>query len=380
MNKTELLKLLLEELKKSSNSEMAMQKMNFVIFNEKEIMKMPKNFRKSFRANGCTAHYRKRTDGRYNCSYEIRYSKKPYNNPPISVSGKTLAEAKQRFIEKINSYVPGVNESNLSAQIPKKFNEFSNYWFENFHKRKVCDATFKETSKLYARHIKNYFADVRIDSVNAVFLQNFLDLFDKRGKTKDDLRSLLNQIFNSALKHGLIPLNPLNMVFHKGHEKKHGSALSKDNETLLLNSYVNTPYYLTFAIVLYTGLRPSEYSTAVIDGNFIKAKNSKRKNFSAEIKLIPISPMLKPYLIGLSENTQLISATHDMLERRLKKILPGHKLYDLRTTFQTRMTECGVSDVAIGAVMGNSIGCALKTAYTDVSKEWLFSELQKLKY
>lgn len=375
MDKTQLLQLLFEELKNSNNSDV--QKMNFVIFDQKEIMKMPKEFRKTFRANGCTAHYRKRTDGRYNCSYEIRYSKKPYNNPPISVSGKTLAEAKQRFIEKLNCYVPSPE---IDLKIPKKFNEFANYWFENFHKRKVCSATFRETTKLYARHIEKHFVNVRIDNVSAIFLQNFLDLFNEKGKTKDDLRSLLNQIFNSAVKHGLINLNPLNMVFHKQHKKKHGSAFTKENETTLLNAYVDSPYFFQFAVILYTGLRPSEYSSAQITGNFIKAKNSKRTNGAVEFKLIPISPKLKPYLIDVAEQTQLLTSTPDMLERRLKKIFPGHKLYDLRTTFQTRLTECGVNDVAIGLVMGNSIGCALKTAYTDVSNEWLFNELQKFNY
>lgn len=377
MNKEELITLLLEELKLSNTENLQQQKMNFVIFNEKEIMKMPPNFRKSFRANGCTAHYRKRTDGRYNCSYEIRYSKKPYNNPPISVSGKTLKEAKQRFIEKLSSYVPGQEQA---INIPKKFNEFAKYWFENFHKRKVCDATFRETSKLYTRHIENYFANVRIDNVNAVFLQNFLDLFNEKGKTKDDLRSLLNQIFNSAVKHGLIALNPLNMVFHKRHEKKHGSALTKENEATLLQAYVDTPYFLQFAVILYTGLRPGEYSSAQLAGNFIKARNSKRANGAVEFKLIPITPKLKPYLSNVPEETQLITSTPNMLERRFKRIFPERKLYDLRTTFQTRLTECGVSDVAIGLVMGNSIGCALKTAYTDVSNEWLFKELQKFNY
>jgi hypothetical protein len=33
-----------------------------------------------------------------------------------------------------------------------------------------------------------------------------------------------------------------------------------------------------FALALYTGLRPNEYNTAKIEGNFIVAVNSKRKN------------------------------------------------------------------------------------------------------
>lgn len=72
-------------------------------FTEKEIIQMPKNIRKTFRIQGNAVHVRKRTDGRYKCSYEIRYSKKPYDKNPISVSATTLEAVKARFIEKLNS-------------------------------------------------------------------------------------------------------------------------------------------------------------------------------------------------------------------------------------------------------------------------------------
>lgn len=49
-------------------------------------------------------------------------------------------------------------------------------------------------------------------------------------------------------------------------------------------------------LALYTGLRPNELYTAKIEGNFIVAINSKRKNRKLEYKKIPISKMLKPYI------------------------------------------------------------------------------------
>ena len=62
-----------------------------------------------------------------------------------------------------------------------------------------------------------------------------------------------------------------------------------------------TPYMLMFAVGLYTGLRPNEYKTAIIEGDFIVANNSKRKNGKVELKRIPINPMLKPYLDGVTD-------------------------------------------------------------------------------
>ena len=93
-------------------------------FTEKEIEKMPKEFKKTFKLNGCVAHVRKRNDGRYNCSYEIRYARKPYNNPPVSASGRTLEEAKANFVKKLHEYIPS-ESSAIAPAIPKDFDGFA---------------------------------------------------------------------------------------------------------------------------------------------------------------------------------------------------------------------------------------------------------------
>lgn len=70
----------------------------FLKFNKNEILQMPKTFRKEIRAQGCTAHIRKRIDGQNNYSYEIRYNRNGY---AVSASATTLDEAKRRFIDAI---------------------------------------------------------------------------------------------------------------------------------------------------------------------------------------------------------------------------------------------------------------------------------------
>lgn len=167
------------------------------------------------------------------------------------------------------------------------------------------------------------------------------------------------------------------MVFHKQHEKEYGKAISKADEKKLLDAYAGTPYQVSFAIVLYTGLRPNEYTTATINGKFIKPVNSKRTVKKKAFKRIPITSMLRPYLNGIAE---IKMPTTFQMTNRIKKVLPNHSLYDMRTTFQTRCTECGISEVAIGLFMGNGIGETLKEAYTDVSDGWLLKEGEKLNY
>lgn len=375
--KEQLINLLLGELEAENvdSSQQSNQSENrLLLFTEKEIMKMPKSFRKTFRLQGRTVHYRKRTDGRYTKSYEIRYAKKPYDKHPISVSGTTLKEAKARFIEKLNNYIP---QDETAPTIPKDFNGFAIYWFEKFHKRKVSARTYDHDIKLYNRHIKEHFGKLKINNINAVMLQDFLDGFADRGKTAKDLHSLFKQILDCAVKHSLIKLNPLGMCILDKYDQKHGTLITKDEERKLFEAYKGTEWELPFAVVCYTGMRPDEYTSAVIDGEFIKTKNSKHgKNGEIVYKYIPITPMLRPYLVGV---TELYMPKPRVLNNRFKKVLPAHKLYDMRTTFQTRCTECGVNETVIGLWMGNSIG-KLKEAYTDFSEEFLLLEAQKFKY
>ena len=68
-----------------------------------------------------------------------------------------------------------------------------------------------------------------------------------------------------------------------------------------------------------------------------------------------------------------------MLRRAVRKALPNHKLYDLRTTFYTRCDEYGVAVPARDEFVGHSLG-ALGNAYTDLSDEYLLKEGAKFKY
>ncbi len=170
-------------------------------------------------------------------------------------------------------------------------------------------------------------------------------------------------------------MNPLNIVLTKSYESQHGAALSKEEEKLLISSVSQTEYAQSFALLLYCGLRPNELETAKLEGKFIVARNSKRKNGKVEFKRIPVSKMLAPFVkCGIGRQHGIKALRYQM-----KKILPDHILYDLRTTFYTRLKECGVADNAINEYVGHSLG-ALGNTYTDLSDEYLLREGEKFIY
>ena len=358
----------------ADNSDFHLEPDGSVRFTQKEISKMPKTFKKEFRTNGCTAHVRKRRSGKHNWNYEIRYRRNGYD---IQVSANSLDEAKRKFIDRLSVAEKAVNKAS-DAAIPSTFTDFADYFFENFYKRKVAASTLRVALNQFKNHLQPCFGNMQLKKITPKNCQILLDKLeaDGKGKTAEDLFTILNLIFKAAVKHGLIPNNPMDMVFHQKHEREHGKALTKAEERLLLEKTAGSPYHLMFAVALYTGLRPNEYKTARIEGDFIVANNSKRKNGKTELKKIPITPMLKPYLDGV---TELKFTRLEQIRNKFNAILPGHRLYDLRTTFYTRCMECGVADAAIKKFVGHTLG-GLADTYADLSDEFLLTEGRKLDY
>lgn len=342
-------------------------------FTEEEIEKMPKTFRKEFRTDGCTSHIRKRPCGKGSYTYEIRYRRNGYN---VTVTCKNLQEAKKKFIEKLKKAQPC--DKQKVSKVPVTFSEFATYYFETFRKRKVAEKTYKNDLYRLTKYLFPHFRSIPISKIIPGDCQELLQTIEDRGRSKTaaEIYSLLCIIFKAAILHGIITRNPMDMVPSIQHERQHGSALTHEEEHNFLKAMQGSRYQAAFAVLLYTGLRPNEYQTAKIKGDFIVARNSKRKTKKIVYKKIPISPMLAPYIGNI---TELPIVSLDTLRRRLTELLPPHKLYDLRTTFYSRCKECGISPAARDEFMGHTSG-EIDAAYTDLSDEFLLREGKKLKY
>ncbi len=270
------------------------------------------------------------------------------------------------------------NKEKSKVTEQKTFGEFAQYYFETFRKRKVKETTYKNDYKRLRKNILPYLGDILINDISPSMCQELIDRFDKegKGKTAEEVFSLLNQTFKFALKNNLIQHNPLDVVIHCKHEREHGVPLTQDEEQKLLSSAAE-PFRTLFAIGLYTGIRPNEYRTVRIEGNIVISKNSKRHSDKEAEKRIPITPMLRPYI---SEDTVIYKASEQQLRKRFNKIFGAtHKLYDLRTTFYTHCKMCGVAKPARDEFMGHSSG-EIEDAYTQLPDEYLIAEGQKLNY
>ena len=336
----------------------------FLKFSKKEISTMPERFRKLFRVEGLPVHCRKRVRGR-SVNYEIRCRAQGYN---ICACGTTMDGAKARFIEKLREIDRGEK-----VVIPTKFGEFLRYYFEKYRKKKVSAQTYRKDVNRIKNHVLPAIGDMPIGRITPSDIEDILDKFGHTGKTAEEIYSLLRGVFKSAIAHHLIKYSPTDMVDAPTHDREHGVALTKQEEAQL---FAALPDDLRqhFAIALYCGLRPCEYDTAYFDGDVVVAQNAKRKGGKIEYKRIPVSPMLAAYL------GKPTKAASDRTSRNtIKNILPGHKLYDLRTTFASRCVEQKLDPTAIKLMMGHSLG-KLGNAYVDVSDDFLRGEMAKFHY
>ncbi len=339
-----------------------------ISLSKKEIAKLPTKIKQTFLVKGLAVNCRLRID-KHCKSYEIRYRKDGYN---ISASGKTVDIAKARFLEKIK------RKQKPSDVYPKRFIDFAKFFLENYQKKKVCHKIFKVQKSRLEKEFKLSFGKFNLDEITPIDCQKFLDDIIKQGhgNKAEACKSQLNQIFAYAKKLNLISVNPIDIIVFKKHERKHGTALSKQEEKLLLEKVKGTAYELQFAVALYTGMRPNEYKSAYIENGFVIAKNSKRKNDLQELKKIPITPMLAPYITNC---TQLQFFTYNHIKEKFKSILPNHKLYDLRTTFFNRCIECNIKESVRDKWMGHT-STAIKQAYTDITDDLHLQEAEKFAY
>ncbi len=370
-----------EEERKSLNQRIEEEKakQGIVEFTDEEIKSMPKTFRRLIIIQKKRCRLRTHASGKNSTTYEIRFRRDGYD---ISASGVTIELAKQNFIEKLKTAKPKATDG--SSAVPATFHSFATYYFENFRREKVAAETYEKDLARYKKYLQPHFKEIQIKKITPSACKTILDEVKEqgKGKTADELYTIMNAVFNAAITHRLIEFNPLATILHIQHDREEGKALSPQDEETLLAWLPTSDCSVELALMLFCGLRPNEVENKKnppqLSGEFVKSVNSKRHfkdKTKIEFKFIPICERLRPYI----SDKIVIRHSAKSARRRLQAILPDYTLKDLRTTFYTKCQMLGIAEPALKEFMGHSFG-KLGNTYSDLTQYggYLLEEGMKL--
>ena len=320
--------------------------------------------------------------------YEIRFRRYGYNE---SFSSKDFSVAKQKaftWLSEFESQIkPNVHFTVLSKTENEQFSggkkivfkQFADEYLYGIKKKKVKPTTFNSYRINYVNYILPVYGKLSLGEIKPIFIQNHLDrINEKTPRACEDVKMLLNNIFEYALNNGVIDRNPIKAVYIAKHERKNGLALSVEQEREFVRKINGSKYENYFLKMLYSGVRPTEVFTVQedINNNTLTIKNSKLKNYQKNFyRTIPIFPKYKSIKTFTLEKANL-----EQLRLEFKKYCPNNTLKDLRHTFTTRARECGIDNELVSVWTGHSLGNITASVYTHFSNEFQQEQAKKLVY
>ena len=341
-------------------------------FTYKEIKNMATTFKKVFIANGLCAHVLKKPSGKNSYCYEIRYRSNGYD---IRAYSTDLTKAKELFIAKTTAQ----EIEKYRIKDKKATGNLFCHIFEQWHQYKYGTLCDKEHTR-FRTNFYNLPEELRNKPINAITTLD-LDKVMKEVKPRkyEELRTLFNGIFKYAMASGILTHNPVALIKFKRSERQTRGALSEDEIKVFLERVKAAKYdsIRQFAYVLYFfGLRPCEIDEETHrEGEFLIARNRKRKNGKIEYKKIPIPTQAQ----GLIDwDKPLTTNLHRLkINDTMKELLDGKTAYYLRHTFATTCQQYVRPDI-VDIWMGDSSERLVGRVYTHFPDKFMKSEMDKV--
>ena len=345
-----------------------------IVFMKKELSNMDKTFKTEFIGNGLAAHVVKRNYAKDAVLYIIRYRRNGYN---IVVSAATLEQAKEKFLEATKA--ENIEKYRKKEKRAKK-NSFlfvTQEWLE-FKKDKLNARTHKNYESYCNRYLYPVLGDMDISAIKTIDINGIMTKVE--GRVYEDLRVVLNSVFKYALASGVITHNPMLLIPFKKAERNNRRAMTEDEVKKMierLNTDEYSDYKRTFLILLFFGLRPCELEDARFEGNFLIARNAKRKNGKIEYKKIPICKQARE-MLDLDAPVEALHRT-DVLNRIFKRIMEDEEVtqYFLRHTFATICQQYVRPDI-VDIWMGDSSERLVGRVYTHFPDKFMIEQMQNV--
>jgi site-specific recombinase XerD len=193
--------------------------------------------------------YKKRKDGRYQFSYVLPDGKRKV------IYGKTEEALKLKLAEVQKETVLGLVVGDKTT-----VSEWAQMWYEAKKKDKVSEARQHAYRNDINNHIHPSLGNLKLKELKPIHIQNMIN--EMAGKSKslqNDILICLRQMFDYAIENGLMQYNVAKNIKPNGKPTSEKTALTKEEQTELLNVISGTRVELFVKLCLYCGLRKSKH-------------------------------------------------------------------------------------------------------------------------
>ena len=264
----------------------------------------------------------------------------------------------------------------------KTFKDIKDLWYQNY-KKNVSDVTLNNVTIQLKK--LDVFDEIKIKELKIHILQKFFDDMDNSYGTKSFVRSILNMIFDFAVKNEFIETNKIKFIELGKNEKVIQRKIFTREEIKTMfdnldsnNRYIKKMTYGTL-ILIYTGLRVGELinlktKDVDLDKNIISIVESKT---SAGIRKIPISEKIVDLFKNNIDNTKEYFFFNKkgnkyeyfnfkfQFEKMLDLLgLERHTIHDTRHTFATLLNNADANSTSIIKLIGHSDFSTTENIYT----------------
>ena len=229
---------------------------------------MPRRAAKSKKSASGLGNIRKKTvtrNGQQYTYWEARYTEgyDPGTGKQIqrSITGKTQKEVTQ----KLKAVTASLDAGTYIAPCKMTVGEWLDIW-ANQYLGGVKESTVAAYNATIRIHIKPSLGAIRIDSLDAHFVQSFYNSLREptenrvavSPKTVKNVHGILHKALQQAVANGYIRFNPTNSCILPRIEKKELQPLDEAETKLFLDAVKGDPFEILFTITLFTGMREGE--------------------------------------------------------------------------------------------------------------------------